>query len=51
MGLQRVRLWETLGLEAVSGAQRVPRDGELPMFVGLGPHLEQWPRVERALWV
>ena len=50
-GLKQVRLWETLSLEKFPGAQRVPREGELPMVANLGATVADWCRVERALWV
>jgi hypothetical protein len=50
-GLKRVRLWETISLDELPGAQRVPRDGALPMVASLGAHVTDWCRVERALWV
>lgn len=50
-GLKRVRLWETISLEGLPGAQRVARDGELPMVASLGAAITDWVRIERALWV
>ena len=50
-GLKRVRLWETISLQSHPEAQRLPRDGELPMAASLGPPITAWAQVERALWV
>lgn len=50
-GLTHVRVWETFSLASVPGAQRLPRDGELPMSVALAAPFDRWGRVERALWV
>lgn len=50
-GLKRVRLWETISLQTLSGAERIDRDGELPMVASLGASVTCWTRVARALWV
>jgi len=50
-GLPRVRVWETLPLTGLAGAQRFPRDGELPMSVALNATFTHWRSVDRALWV
>lgn len=50
-GLARVRLWETISLDTLPDAQRVPRHGALPMVAALGANVTDWCRVERALWV
>ncbi len=50
-GLPRVRVWETFRLDAIAGAQRRVREGELPMVVALNVPFSSWQRVERALWV
>jgi hypothetical protein len=50
-GFKRVRVWETLSLLGIPGAERVRRNGELPMVAGLGPAVKGWKQVERGLWV
>jgi GNAT superfamily N-acetyltransferase len=50
-GLPRVRVWETFSLEGIEGAQKRPRDGELPMAAALNATFSGWQRIERALWV
>ena len=50
-GLPQVRVWETFSLANIAGAQRTPRDGELPMVAALNATFTQWRRIERALWV
>ncbi len=50
-GLPKVRVWETFSLADLPNAQRVARDGELPMVVAINAEIRGWDRVERALWV
>lgn len=50
-GLPKVRVWETFSLASVTNAQRVRRDGELPMAVPLAAAFDTWTQVQRALWV
>ncbi len=49
-GLSTVRIWETIDLTSVPGAQRVARTDEVAMFLPLVPGVQAWTMVERGLW-
>ena len=49
-GLPRVRVWETIPLSHLAGAQRLARTDEIAMFCPLAAGLQAWTEVERGLW-